>query len=191
MAASNCLAPPTLGSISYGLPWYQDRTRTIIPAIRWAGIEITQRLLVPKRDPNALAAAARADSLSNTPRGDPVDPEVAHTIATSEDSSGKFWSSGLSALRVWLTRNSGSAAMGRIAGPVPARAGPMTDANFRTPPMPAGTVTAVNFRGIGFSLNVSDWVIETSLERRTITQYFPKVCYGYPHKVRPSASGCR
>ena len=190
-AASNCRAPPTLGSISNGLAWYHDLTKTIIPAMRCAGIETTQRLFVPKRLPNARADAANADSLRSTPRGIPVDPEVAQTNAMSSDSSGNLGSSGLSALRVWAVRCADPAAIGAIAEPVPSRAGPITAASFSTPPMPAGTVTAVNFLGIGFSLNVSDWVIETSLERRTITHYFLKVCHGYSLKVRTATSCCR
>ena len=77
-----------------------------------------------------------------------------------------------------------------MAGPVPSRAGPIIEASLRTPPMPGGTVTAVSLRANGFSLNMSDCVIETSLERRTVPQDFPKVCHGYPHKVRSAASSC-
>ena len=107
---------------------------------------MTQREGPPSRVSVALALAISAEPGSNTPRGSPIDPEVATTTATSSSSSGALGSSGRTAARMRSTYSGGPAGNGAIAGPSPLRAAGNSAARPRTPSGPGSTVNRVNSR---------------------------------------------
>lgn len=125
----------------------------------------TQRASVPKRCPKAVALACKAVRESKVPLGVPVEPEVEQTIAISLDSIGKSGSSARITDLIVAAMFSGSVGIGAMAGPEPSSARRRADWIWMSPPAPGEISTEASVRLPTGLLNVSDVVIETSLER--------------------------
>lgn len=91
--------------------------------------------------------------MSSTPRGDPVDPDVAMTTDTSSDSSGSAASSGRTASSTDMTKEFDTVDVtvgtGAIAGPEPSSAEASAGRSASTPAAPGGTGTRTSGRDAG------------------------------------------
>ncbi len=110
-------------SIATGaVPASRERVMTCSPPMCHAGSASSQVPGPPISRCRASAAQVKAETLSSTPFGRPLDPEVAMTTAMQSSSSGAAGSSGCIAATRDARSPASPAGTGRIAGPEPSRA---------------------------------------------------------------------